>query len=80
MGVWIILGNSRWFFEVEIVDNFEELVNKTDSLVITLEDKKILKENFANIKLKDNIIFDWKNILDKKNILDLGIEYVWVGC
>lgn len=77
---WIILGNSRWFFEVEIVDDFDELVSKTDSLVITLEDKKILKENFANLKLKDNIIFDGKNILDKKMIVDLGIEYVGVGC
>jgi UDP-glucose 6-dehydrogenase len=55
-------------------------VTKTDSLVITLEDKKILQENLANIKLKDNIIFDGKNILDKKMIVDLGIEYVGVGC
>jgi len=75
---WIILGNSRWFFEVEIVNNFEELVNQADSLVITLEDKNILNENLANIKLKSNIIFDWKNILDKNEVTKLGIQYIWV--
>jgi UDPglucose 6-dehydrogenase len=75
---WIILWNSRWFFEVEIVNNFDELVNKTDSLVITIEDKKILWENLANIKLKDNIIFDWKNILDRKVIEKLWCKYIGV--
>lgn len=75
---WIILGNSRWFFEVIIVNSFEELVNDADSLVITLEDKNILGENLANIKLKSNIIFDWKNILDKNDVTKLGIQYIWV--
>lgn len=75
---WIILGNSRWFFEVIIVNSFEELVNDADSLVITLEDKNILSENLANIKLKSNIIFDWKNILNKNEVTKLGIQYIWV--
>lgn len=75
---WIILGNSRWFFEVLVVNSFEELVNEADSLVITLEDKNILSENLANIKLKSNIIFDWKNILNKNEVTKLGIQYIWV--
>lgn len=75
---WIILGNSRWFFEVIIVNSFEELVNEADSLVITLEDKNILSENLAKIRLKSNIIFDWKNILNKNEVMKLGIGYVWV--
>ncbi|MDD5769914.1 MAG: UDP-glucose/GDP-mannose dehydrogenase family protein [Candidatus Gracilibacteria bacterium] len=76
----IVLGNSRGFFEVEIVNNFEELTKNIDSLVITLEDKNILNEDFSKIKLSDNIIFDGKNILDKNEIKTLGINYVGVGC
>lgn len=76
---WIILWSSRWFFEVEIVSNFEEVISWSDSLVITLEDKKILNENIESIKLNDNIIFDGKNILDKSKIKKLWINYIWVG-
>lgn len=75
---WMILWSSRGFFEVEIVSNFDELISWSDSLVITLEDKKILEENFSKIKLRDNIIFDGKNILDKSKIKNLWINYVWV--
>jgi len=78
---WVLVSNSRWFFEVDIVSNFNDLLKNTDSLVITLEDKNILKENFWNLKLKDNIIFDGKNILEKRklkifewNMLELGVK------
>ncbi len=76
---WIILSNSRWFFEVTIVNDFESLVKDSDSLVITLEDKRILEENFENIKLNDSIIFDGKNILNREKINELWIKYIWVG-
>lgn len=76
----MILANSRWFFGVEIVGSFEELTQDTDSLVITLEDKRIHNEILWKINLQDNIIFDGKNILDKKAIEELGITYMWVGC
>jgi len=75
---WMILQNSRWFFWVEIVNIFEELVSNSDSLIITLEDRKILNEDLSKINLKDNIIFDGKNILDKNTINNLGIKYIWV--
>lgn len=76
---WVLLANSRGFFEVEIKESFNDLINNCDSLVLTLEDNKIKKENFKNIKLRDNVIFDWKNILDRNNIKKYWINYIGIG-
>lgn len=75
---WMMLSNSRWFFPISIWKDFTDICNNIDFLVINLEDKKILKEDFAKIQLKDNIIFDGRNILNKNEILKLGIDYIWV--
>ncbi|NDK08972.1 nucleotide sugar dehydrogenase [Candidatus Gracilibacteria bacterium] len=66
----IIIGNS-----------FENIVKNSDFLVITIEDKRILNENFDKLKssLKESVIFDGKNILDKKTMQNLGFEYNGVG-
>ncbi len=77
---WIILANSRWFFEIDIVDNFNDLIKWADTLVIALEDKKILDEDWNKVHLKDEVIFDGKNILNKKKIQALRISYIWIWC
>ena len=76
---WLLLTNSRWFFDIEIKNNFEEINKNSDSLIIAIEDKEILKEDFSKIKLKDNIIFDGKNLLKKDNIKKLWFKYIAVG-
>ncbi len=75
---WLMLSNSRWFFPITIWKDFSDICDNADFLVVTLEDTRITKEDFAKIRLKDNIIFDWKNILDKNRIKKLGIDYIWV--
>ncbi len=75
----IILWSSRWFFSVKIVDSFDELITDSDSLVVTLEDKRLLNENFQNVWLRDNVIFDGRNILNKKEIQANWIIYFGVG-
>ena len=74
LSTWI-----RNFVPITICDSFENASNDIDSLIITIEDKKILEENLDNISLKDRIVFDWKNILEKDKIVSLGFEYVGVG-
>lgn len=75
---WLMLSNSRWFFPIEIWDNFLNICDNSNFLVVTIEDNRILQEDFAKIKLRDNIIFDGKNILNKTEINKLGINYIWV--
>jgi len=74
LSTWI-----RNFVPITICDSFENASNDIDSLIITIEDKKILDENLDNISLKDKIIFDWKNILEKDKMVNLGFDYVGVG-
>lgn len=74
---------STWiknFIPITHTSSFEECVKGCDTLVITIEDKKILDENLWNIKLKDNTIFDWKNIIPKEEAQRLGFEYYGVWC
>nr|MDD3719897.1 UDP-glucose/GDP-mannose dehydrogenase family protein [Candidatus Gracilibacteria bacterium] len=75
----LMLSNSRGFFPIEIGNSFSDICLSADFLVITQENNNILQEDFAKIKLKDNIIFDGKNILNSDVIRNLGIKYVGVG-
>ncbi len=76
---WFTLSSSRWFYPIEICENFKDLTKDINFLLIANEDKNILLEKFENIRLKDKIIFDWRNILNKESIESLGIKYVGVG-
>jgi len=73
------LSTSRWSVKVKIYNSFEDIVNGIDSLIITLEDKKILNEDLSKNSIKDKIIFDGKNILDRDNVRNIWLEYIWVG-
>ncbi len=67
------------FIPLTICNNFQEVTSGIDSLILAIEDKQILDENISYITLKDNIIFDGKNILEKKEIEKMWIEYIGVG-
>ena len=71
----------RNFIPIVISKSFEEATRWSDFCIITIEDKRILGEDFSKLKsnLKDQKIFDGKNILDKKQMQNLGFEYYWVG-
>lgn len=68
------------YIPIIIWDNFENTTKNSSFLVITIEDKRILNENFNKLKsnINDPVIFDWKNILDKKTMQNLWFEYHWV--
>jgi len=66
------------FIPIEVKDSFEKVTTNIDSLIIAIEDKRILDENFSKLELKDNVIFDWKNLLNKKEIEKNNIEYIWI--
>jgi UDP-glucose 6-dehydrogenase len=43
-------------------------VENVDALIVTLEDPRIKEENIRQDALKDNVIFDGRNILDKEDL------------
>lgn len=69
----------RSFVPISIKNNFSDLVNNVDSLIITVEDERVLVEDFSKLNLRDNLIFDWRNILDKKEIVEKWFDYIWIG-
>lgn len=73
------LSTSRWSVKVKVCKSFDEIINNVDSLIITLEDKRILWEDLNENTIKDKIIFDGKNILNRDNIKNMWVEYIWVG-
>ena len=72
------LSTSRWSVKVKTYENFSNIINEVDSLIITLEDKRILEENIENNSIKDKIIFDGKNILNRNIIKNMWINYIWI--
>lgn len=76
LSTWI-----RNFIPIVISKSFLDMTKNADFLVMTLEDKKVLAEDFSKVKenLKEKVIFDGKNILDKKEIKNMWFEYYWVG-
>ncbi len=72
------LSTSRWTVKVKTYEDFSNIINEVDSLIITLEDKRILEENIENNSIKDKIIFDGKNILNRNIIKNMWINYIWI--
>ncbi len=70
----------RNYIPIIIWKSFEDTTKKSDFLVITIEDINLQNEDFNLLKLNliDKVIFDWKNILNKKTIQNLWFEYHWV--
>lgn len=69
----------RNFVPITICSSFKKVTENIDSLIIAIEDKRILDEDISKIKIKDNIIFDWKNILDRQEVEKNSFEYIGVG-
>lgn len=68
------------FIPITHCKNFKDCIKWCDALVVTIEDKNVLWEDLGDMKLKDNIIFDWKNIISKEKAQALGFKYFGVGC
>ncbi|MFA7298220.1 MAG: UDP-glucose/GDP-mannose dehydrogenase family protein [Candidatus Absconditabacterales bacterium] len=76
-----ILGSSRFEMPIYIHSDILSTCKDCESLIITIEDKKILQENWHEIKknMKGDMIFDGRNILDKNKIKKIGFNYIGIG-
>jgi len=73
--------NLIYGYNVVILDDLYETVKKVDGIIITVEDDKFNSENWQKIAslVKEKVIFDGRNILNKENIESLGFKYFGVG-
>lgn len=76
-----ILWSSRFEMPIYIHSDILSTCKDCESLIITIEDKKILQENWHEIKknMKWDMIFDGRNILDKNKIKKIWFNYIWIG-
>lgn len=68
------------FVPMTLTSSFDQCVQWSDALIVALEEKRILDENLEDIKLKDNIIFDWKNTIPREIAEKFGFTYHGMGC
>jgi len=73
--------NLIYGYNVVILDDLYETVKKVDGIIITVEDDKFNSENWQKIAslVKEKVVFDGRNILNKENIESLGFKYFGVG-
>lgn len=72
--------STRFEIPVFIKDDIYDCVTDVDGIIITLEETRLNDEDRNKIKkiMKWKIIFDGKNILDKKYLTELWFDYEWI--
>ncbi len=70
-----IFGNS-----IEYADSAYKVIENSDALIILTEWNEFRKANFEKIKLnvKDCVIFDGRNLFNRKHLADLNINYICI--
>ena len=73
--------NLVYGYNVVILDNFYETIKSVDGIIITVEDEKLKKEDWqkASNLVKEKLIFDGRNILEKEYIESIGFKYFGIG-
>ena len=73
--------NLVYGYNVVILDNFYETIKSVDGIIITAEDEKLKKEDWqkASNLVKEKLIFDGRNILEKEYIESIGFKYFGIG-
>jgi len=68
-------------YNIVILDDLYETVKEVDGIIITVEDDKFNSENWQKIAslVKEKVVFDGRNILNKENIESFGFKYFGIG-
>ncbi len=72
---------KKEFKDIKSCDSMYEVLNDCDALIINTEWQEFKSPNFKKIKskLKENLIFDGRNMYDPKIIKKYNIEYHCIG-
>tara|TARA_Y100001936_G_scaffold253168_1_gene316256 strand:+ start:132 stop:1445 length:1314 start_codon:yes stop_codon:yes gene_type:complete len=81
----VAIPNSREFLKdinnITFLDNQYQYIERCDSLIICTEWENFLDPDYTHIsKLKDKVIFDGRNILNKNKAKEFGLKYMGIGC
>ena len=73
--------DDKYLNSIEFVDNRYSALDNCDALILITEWKEFRNPNFKVLseKLNQNVIFDGRNIYDKK-IENMGFELYQIGC
>lgn len=71
----------RFGDKIQYAENMYAALENADSLIIATEWTQFRTPNFDRIKdaLKENLIFDGRNLYDLKEMEELGVEYYCIG-
>lgn len=72
--------SNRSFISLVLCDSFEDILAWAEALVVTLEDPRIQSESITKNSVKDHVVFDGRNILDKEYLQSIGYTYFGIGC
>ena len=63
------------------MDDIYETVKDVDGIIITTEYPQLREEDWDKIGdlVREKVVFDGRNILDKERIKELGFKYFGVG-
>jgi UDPglucose 6-dehydrogenase len=77
------MGNSKayWGERIQFVENQYDALDHADALLIATEWNEFRTPDFEKIagKLKQNIIFDGRNLFDLDSMEKTGFHYVSIG-
>ncbi|RLI91763.1 MAG: hypothetical protein DRO65_00950, partial [Candidatus Altiarchaeales archaeon] len=76
------LEHSRYYgYNIRIVDDLYSCVKDTDGIIATVEYQKLNNEDWERIAtlVKEKVVFDGRNILNKEMLKELNFTYVGIG-
>jgi len=74
-------SGAYYGYNLYVLDDIYETVKDVDGIIITTEYSQLIDEDWDKIGnlVREKIIFDGRNILDKERIKELGFKYFGVG-
>ncbi|GBF36636.1 UDPglucose 6-dehydrogenase [Methanofervidicoccus abyssi] len=74
-------SGAYYGYNLYVLDDIYETVKDVDGIIITTEYSQLIDEDWDKIGnlVREKIVFDGRNILDKERIKELGFKYFGVG-
>ena len=74
-------SGAYYGYNLYVLDDLYETVKDVDGVIITTEYPQLREEDWSKIGdlVREKVVFDGRNILDKERIKELGFKYFGVG-
>lgn len=74
-------GKKHYGYNIRVVDDLYSCVKDVDGIIIAVEYQKLNDEDWGKIStlVKEKVVFDGRNILDKEKLKNLNFKYFGIG-